>query len=98
MESRDIFRNISPLDHRYALSDRALFDELSRYFSEHAAVRYFVEVECALVRAHLAEAGKPASAAATLDGLADRIPASEVYDEEEKTRHNIRALVNVMKN
>lgn len=98
MESRDIFRNISPLDHRYALSDRALFEELSRYFSEHAAVRYFVEVECALVRAHLSEAGKPESAAAALAGLPDRIPASEVYDEEEKTRHNIRALVNVMKN
>jgi adenylosuccinate lyase len=97
MESRDIFRNISPLDHRYALSDRSLFEELSRYFSEHAAVKYFVEVECALVRAHLDEQKADATLAQSLHGLSDRIPAAEVYTEEEKTRHNIRALVNVMK-
>jgi len=96
MESRDIFKNISALDHRYALSDPVLFEHMSSFFSEHAAVRYFVDVECALVAAHLSMQGRSSEAVA-LQGLSERIPASEVYLEEEKTRHNIRALVNVMK-
>lgn len=97
METRSIYDNICALDHRYSVSDPALFEELKHYFAESAAVRYCVQVEVALVKAHLRFQGvddRPALAA--LDALADKVTPEEVYAEEAKTRHNIRALVNVM--
>jgi adenylosuccinate lyase len=97
METRDIFLNISPLDHRYSMSDRVLYEELARYFSEQASLRYCIAVELALVRAHANMRGIADFPFNELDGLENRIDPAQVYAEEEKTRHNIRALVNVMK-
>ena len=97
MDSRSIYDNISALDHRYSLSDPALFEELKAYFAESAAVRYCVQVESALVRAHLHFQGlETPEYLDGLTGVADRVMPEEVYTEEAKTRHNIRALVNVM--
>ncbi len=97
METRSIYDNISALDHRYSVSDPVLFKELSHYFAESAAVRYCVQVEKALVLAHLYFQGiNDPVALAALDGVEDRVSPEEVYAEEAKTRHNIRALVNVM--
>jgi adenylosuccinate lyase len=100
MEPRDIFANISPLDHRYSLSEPQLFEKLGRYLSEEAAIRASVRVEIALLKALLArEPSIPGKGelGASLDRIADSITPEEVYAEEEKTRHNIRALVNVLK-
>lgn len=98
MEERSIFRNISPLDHRYYLSNPGLFDSLSDYLSEEAAVRYCAKAEVALMRAHLESRGLYGGAwAEALAGLAERVDPSKVYAEEEKTQHNVRALVNVLK-
>jgi adenylosuccinate lyase len=99
MESRGIFSNISPLDHRYSVSDPALFAALSAVLSEEASIGYCIRVECALVRA-LAAHGvgpglRPADEAA-LATLEAGITPDEVYAEEQKTQHNVRALVNVM--
>lgn len=74
METRNIFENLSCIDHRYALS------------------------EAALVKAHLKIRGELTDEIAIkLDEVAEKIDPQEVYAEEEKTKHNIRALVNVMK-
>lgn len=100
METRSIFDNLSPLDHRYFQSNKKLFTELGNVLSENAAVRYFARVETALLLTHIrnASGGKVAPELETkLLALADSISAEEVYAEEEKTQHNIRALVNVMK-
>ncbi|MDR0524791.1 MAG: adenylosuccinate lyase, partial [Spirochaetaceae bacterium] len=95
METREIFRNISPLDHRYSLSERAVFEALAPWLSEEAGVKACAKAEIALVAAYLADRGKlTAELQAGLDAAADVDPA-EVYKEEEKTKHNIRALVNV---
>lgn len=97
METRDIFANLSPLDHRYYLSNRELFDRLSNYLSERAMVCYCARVEAALLGAHIAERGMDGTRyRRLLDELPDRIDPDEVYAEEEQTRHNIRALVNVI--
>lgn len=99
-ESRDIFTNISPLDHRYSVSDPALFAGLQRFLSEDAAVRACIRVETALLKTLLARrktGGASEQLLRGLDSLASEISPHEVYEEEEKTRHNIRALVNVMK-
>ncbi|MDR1100513.1 MAG: adenylosuccinate lyase [Treponema sp.] len=98
MTSRTIFRNISPIDHRYSLSEEAVFEALVPWISEEAAVAAGVKAEIALVKAHLTVRGAltPALGAA-LEKAAASITPEEVYAEEEKTRHNIRALVNVLK-
>lgn len=98
METRNIFLNISPLDHRYSLSEAKMYERLSERISEQAAVLSCARAEVALVKAHLATRGTlTPELEKELDRVADTIDPSLVYAEEEKTKHNIRALVNVMK-
>ncbi len=98
MESRNIFKNLSPLDHRYYLSNKQLFERLSNYLSEEAVVRYCLKVELVLLETHVRMQRQD------YREFTDRIHALEhaitpemVYEEEEKTQHNLRALVNVIK-
>lgn len=96
METRSIHRNLSPLDHRYWQSNQKLFDELSSLLSEEASVRYCARVEAALCVAHLRREGTlTAQLHAAVTQAAERIDPEDVAREEEKTQHNIRALVNV---
>ena len=97
MIERDIFKNISPLDHRYFLANRETMEKLSLYLSEEAAIRYSIRVETALLKAHIDfHCGGDPVLKEKLESLHERITPEEVYLEEEKTQHNIRALVNVM--
>lgn len=98
MEEIGIFRNISPLDHRYFLANRELFTELQHYLSEEASVRYCIDAEKALIKAYIDEffAGSE-TLKQKVDTATAQISSDMVYAEEEKTRHNIRALVNVIK-
>ena len=97
MEHRDPFLNISPLDHRYWAANKELFDRLSETLSEKAAIRYLVRAEASLLKAHIRDHldGKPEFLEAA-DALEENVSPDEVAAEEEITRHNIRALVNVI--
>ncbi len=100
MESRDIFLNLSPLDHRYSVSSPALFQSLSGILGEAAAVRYCARVEAALLKALLRQAGVSGAGPELFSGIdaaAEAVDPERVYEEEKKTQHNVRALVNVMK-
>jgi adenylosuccinate lyase len=98
METRNIFLNISPIDHRYSLSESSVFDKLSARISEQASVISCAKAEIALVKAHLSVRGElTADLEKRLDSVAVTIDPAAVYAEEEKTKHNIRALVNVLK-
>jgi adenylosuccinate lyase len=100
MDARSIYQNISPLDHRYSLSDPALFARLSAILGEEASVRYCARVEIALLKAllrHLPAREVPEGLEERLDVAAAEISPEEVYAEEAKTQHNVRALVNVLK-
>ncbi|MFW6344013.1 MAG: lyase family protein, partial [Sediminispirochaetaceae bacterium] len=93
---RSIYKNISPLDHRYYLANTELFERLGFYLSEEAAILYNVKVEEALLSAHLAEAGLSSPELdAQVAAAVESVTPEEVYREEEKTKHNIRALVRV---
>ncbi|MDR1216355.1 MAG: adenylosuccinate lyase [Treponema sp.] len=96
MKTRSIFQNISPIDHRYSLSEKAVFDGLEPFLTESASVLACVKAEIALIKARLRMCGKFSG---ELEALLDNITIDpeEVYTEEEETRHNIRALVNVLK-
>src|SRR5208337_1669660 len=100
MDARSIYQNISPLDHRYSISDPALFARLSAILGEEASIRYCARVEVALLKAllrHLPAREAPADLEERLDAAAEEIGPEEVYAEEAKTHHNVRALVNVLK-
>ncbi len=100
MESRSIFGNISPLDHRYSLTDPGLFESLAATLSEEASIRFCVRVEAALLATL---AGRlPGVSTGPLEreaiaALESAVAPEEVYEEERKTQHNVRALVNVIK-
>ncbi|MEM5948863.1 lyase family protein [Spirochaetia bacterium 38H-sp] len=99
MENKDLrslYKNISPLDHRYYLANRELFEKLSLYLSEEATVKYLLQVEEALVLTHLSIKGLlTPELEKTVKEATKKVDPSDVYLEEEKTQHNIRALVNV---
>lgn len=97
MEPRDIFDNLSPLDHRYWKANRELFDALSACLSEKAQLRYAARVEAALLETHVELRGpSDAELFARVEAAAAAVDPDEVYLEEETTKHNVRALVNVI--
>ncbi|SIP88381.1 adenylosuccinate lyase [Alkalispirochaeta americana] len=100
MQSENRFRNLSPLDHRYYLANQALFDRLADILSEEASVAQCVQVEAVLLRhlvSHvLREDARKEEYLEKIRDLPRRVSAGEVYREEETTRHNVRAIVNVI--
>ena len=98
METRSIFQNISPLDHRYSKSEASLYKKLSSHLSEDAVSTSLAKAEIALLKAHLFMQGKlNKESKEYLDKIDFSSLSEEIYEEEEKTQHNIRALVNVLK-
>lgn len=92
-----VFANISPLDHRYQVSDPELAAELRRYLSEDAFVRFQLEVEVALTEALAARGVCSPEVAAAVRQAAAQVSPAEVYERERQTRHNVRALVNAIR-
>jgi len=91
------FDTISPMDSRFYGGDAALYKSLHPYLSAAAQVRYQARVEGALAQA-MADAGICDRAVAdAIARAADRITPQEVAEEETKTRHDVRALVNVIR-
>src|SRR3984957_1370999 len=92
------FDAASPFDARYYFADPAFFDRLHPYVSEGAQVRYLARVE-ATIAATLADCGLcSAAVAAEIARAADEVTPEEVYQEEHRIQHNIRALVNCIRN
>jgi len=93
---RDIFLNLSPIDSRYYKSSKELLDELSVYLSEKSMIKYEALVETSIIsvmeRYGLCKAGSVEQ----MKNAYKIITPKEVYKEEEITKHNIRALVNVL--
>lgn len=92
--STDVFSNISPLDHRYLMSNPKLHSKMAQYLSEGAYVKYELLVESALTRVLSRRGLCPSDVADEVERACNEITAEEVYAEEQITRHNIRALVN----
>jgi len=88
------FDAISPLDSRFYGGDPQLYAALHPYLSEEGRVRAQAKAEAALARALAEEGIAPASAADAIAAAAERIGAAEVYAEEARIGHDVRALVN----
>ena len=88
------FDTISPLDSRFYGGDAGLYSALHPYLSEEGRVRAQAKAEAALARALAEEGLAPQSAADAIAAAAETIGAAEVYAEEARIGHDVRALVN----
>ncbi len=91
MEQKIDFSTFSPTDYRYVVA------ALSDYLSEEAFVHYKAEVEAAIARGFTNKGILHDNLCAEIEQSASKVRAAEVYDEEQRTKHDIRALVNVIK-
>src|SRR3712207_127752 len=85
------YNAIDPLDGRY-------YDpEIARYLSERSRIAYQAYVEAALARA-LAEFGVCSTdIAAQIESAVAKVTAEAVAEQEKTTKHDVKALVNVIK-
>lgn len=91
------FDAASPFDARYYFADRAFYERLHPYVSEGAQVNYLARVEGALAQT-LADFGVCSRAAADeIARACERVSPERVYEEERRIQHNIRALVNCIR-
>jgi adenylosuccinate lyase len=93
---RSSFDYISPLDTRYYGAEEEVYAAVHPYLSETATITYQLEVEQAIT-ASLEEAGiAPAGISGRVAEAASLVTPDAVYEEERRTHHNIRALVNCL--
>ncbi|MEA2075487.1 MAG: lyase family protein [Euryarchaeota archaeon] len=85
------FSAFSPTDYRYAVA------ELRDYLSDEAYVRYKAKIEAAVVQVFEKRSMLKQDLCDEIVEAASNVTAAEVYEEEQKTRHDIRALVNVIR-
>ncbi|WP_456487304.1 lyase family protein [Candidatus Alkanophaga liquidiphilum] len=81
----------SPTDFRYAVED------LREYLSEEAFIRYKAKVEAALAKVFLRRGLISEEICKEIEEACREVSAAEVYEEERRTKHDIRALVNVIR-
>lgn len=92
------FDAASPLDARYYLAEEPFFRRLHPYVSEYGQVKYLAKVEAALAHT-LADQGVCSRAIAEeIAGACEAVTPEEVYEEERRIQHNLRALVNCIRN
>jgi len=95
VSSLDKFSLFSPLDYRYIDGDLQKLCE--KYFSENARVLYQARVEAALVKALSKQGIGSKKIASEVAAAAKKVTAAQVYKEELKIKHDVRALVNVLR-
>ncbi len=86
-----------PIDSRYYGGEERVFNKLKPYVSEQASVKYMAIVELALVETLAEWKLCPAGVPEEVRRAIDEITAQEVYAEEARVGHNIRALVNCIR-
>lgn len=92
-----IYDSVSPLDYRYYGGDEKFFKRLKPYVSEEAFIKYQLRVERTLIYA-LFDLGICSSEIMNEIGQAcEQITAEEVYKEEKRIQHTVRALVNCIR-
>jgi len=87
----DKFDNISPIDYRY------WDEEVAQYLSENGFTRYKLLVEIALVKVLHRHGICSEEVVKEIEAASGQVTTAEVYEEEDRIRHDIRALVNCVR-
>lgn len=93
----NIFDAVSPLDYRYYGGDEHIFKKLSPYVSEAANIRYQLKVESAIIKVLAGEGVCSERVANEIQQACENVTPERVHEEEKKIQHNIRALVNCVR-
>ncbi len=93
----DKFDNISPIDFRYYGNNKILYDKSNLYLSEKAFINYFIKVELALVRVLYRRNLISLNILEEIEKACHEVTSNEVYEEELRIKHNVRALVNCIR-
>ncbi len=93
----DIFENISPIDYRYYGRDKKIKDVLEPYLSENAYIKYKLKVESALAQTLAKQGICKKDIADSISKACEKVTAREVYAEEDRIKHDIRALANCIR-
>jgi adenylosuccinate lyase len=93
----NLFDNISPLDYRYYGRDEKVFSKLSPYLSEEARIAYQLKAEVALVRVLARRGICPQSVVKDVEAAAGKVTAKDVYEGEDRIKHDVRALANAIR-
>ena len=88
------FDAVSPFDARYYGADENFYNKVHNYLSEEASIRYFLRVEAALAQTLSDYGFCSRQISDEIEKACDLVKAAEVYEEEARIQHNIRALVN----
>jgi adenylosuccinate lyase len=88
----------SPFDARYYLGEPQFFEKIHPYLSEAAQIKYLARVEAAIASTLARVRVCSDDAAKDIREACERITAEEVYAEERRIQHNIRAVVNCIRN
>ena len=91
------FDAVSPFDARYYGADEVFFNKVHDYLSEEAGIRYFLRIEDALVQTLADYRFCSREIAEEVTRACTQVTAAEVYAEEARIQHNIRALVNCIR-
>ncbi len=92
-----IFDMINPFDFRYYSRNKEVLEKCAPFLSEEGMIRHMTEVEIAVVKELEVEGIALKGSANDAERAASHVTASEVYEEEDRIKHNVRALVNVMR-
>lgn len=91
MNHHGMFDSIAPIDGRY-------WDEaFAQYLSDAAFLKYKLRVELALVQALAARGMCPESVVQEVAQAIQKVTPEMVAEEEYKVRHDVRAMVNVLR-
>ena len=97
-EKINLFDAISPVDFRYYGRNKKIFDKLQPYLSESAFIKYALRVEHALAKALAKNNVCSEKIAQDIEKACKQVTPEQVYAEEDKIKHNIRALANCVRN
>ncbi len=92
VKERDIFDSISPIDYRYW--DK----EVAKFLSENGFTEYKLRVELALIKTLHKRGICSKEVVGEVEKACGQVTTYEVYAEEGRIKHDIRALVNCIQN
>lgn len=94
----DLFDSISPIDFRYYGRNEEIKEKLQLYLSEEGFIKYLAKAEAALTNT-LGKSGVCSpKIAEEIENASKQVTAREVYLEEDRIKHPIRALANCIRN
>tara|TARA_Y100000310_G_scaffold345846_1_gene471139 strand:- start:30503 stop:32164 length:1662 start_codon:yes stop_codon:yes gene_type:complete len=96
-ESVKLFDTISPLDFRYCSSPK-IFEKIQPYLTEEGFIKYAARVESALARVLYEKKVCSKKISDEIAAASKATTAFEVYEEEDRIKHNMRALANIIRN